>query len=1224
MEPNNNNNDQANQRQQTDISKSIESTVLPTMMELGGDEANASSPRAAETAQMPSLNATTNGGPPGSCCDGTVVGAPLSDNGHQNDAVAAPASLPKTTKALGEPANSGVAGGGGVDSLDQPSDDVEESHQAEELVVKEECIFPQDEYMEDEELQLVDQHNDDSAPENGIAAAITDATNEQQQKNNGTTTTARDGETKQNQPKTNSDGGANNAADHTGGKPAVDSKSNAEKEAEEMRKKEDPAKHIQTPEEMKRLILTQGQLKRLQLLDIEQYRQAVIGFYVRVNYPGLPSKFSTTIFIDQIGDVMEAESFQHLWLKRRLRLRRLGDYSMDKILPTQNVKNDQDIVSWFSYIEAKEEESPTLGFVHQKENDLAQAIKTLELEDSIKKEERSSPPVKKDNLMQIALSPSMLRLLAKLEFERFRDTVTGCFVFMPCISKEKPSECQYHIIEVKDVVHGPREYKIYKKGEVQAKIDYQLVFPLYGKYAINWIHTFHKVNEEGFKLWLSDMRQWKETLPTIEHVRDKAAQLQMALSDAEQVPDLEEQERARQREEERARRAKLPAQNAKDLDPCTLSRPQLMKLATLNDRAQFAQAITGCFIRLNAGAANHFEIDQIVKVEHPPSATDEAASKKAADKAVLELKVTGTISLTALTYIASNFKFTEDEFRKSWLAETTEANPLPTMEMVQQKQKELEEAFRAVSQAAATADAQQRANAAGDNRGGSTTSAAGGSNMAEAAANAKSNGEAAAGAMDESANEERKATAKGAAGDGETTAAQAEPGSKGPVATNADGNRTSAPSVQVRDGQLTMIEMRKVLISMSKLLDLMTMDKETLIRVLRGFYARVAAKRPDKPQALQFYIDQISGVSWGGEPYRFRSKVMTDIRLHFRHMGERTLYQLHRTEGVHLTNESFQMFIDDMKKWKHQMPLLSFIDKKVREFSQAQRRSRPMSSGTVFGSSPPSLAPSRRSLGELRNQPSPVVLPVFEQIHNVIQRQVASSVLTTPGMAGGRAGGGGNAPFLHSPPHYQWQQQPQQHHQQQQSSYMMVTSGGGGGSRGGGGGGNANSVLGPSLMSMASPFMPQHQQQQQQQHQPLGKESWRGSQRQLMDMEVQQPKYGGGGGGGGGGGYHQQRGMERDIGGGGGGGYDMRRSSGGGGGYDDFGASAGTSYGGGGGGGGGHGMMQQQQPPPLGSSLASAGHYNTSLYGGRGGAGPTPPKRHRYASPQPPPVERFF
>lgn len=63
----------------------------------------------------------------------------------------------------------------------------------------------------------------------------------------------------------------------------------------------------------------------------------------------------------------------------------------------------------------------------------------------------------------------------------------------------------------------------------------------------------------------------------------------------------------------------------------------------------------------------------MIKVE-PNEPENEDAKKKArpTDKAVLKLKVTGTISLTALTYIASNFKFTEDEFRKSWLAETTE------------------------------------------------------------------------------------------------------------------------------------------------------------------------------------------------------------------------------------------------------------------------------------------------------------------------------------------------------------------------------------------------------------------------------------------------------------------------------------------------------------------------------------------------------------------------
>lgn len=39
-----------------------------------------------------------------------------------------------------------------------------------------------------------------------------------------------------------------------------------------------------------------------------------------------------------------------------------------------------------------------------------------------------------------------------------------------------------------------------------------------------------------------------------------------------------------------------------------MSRPQLLKLAALKDGELFAQALTGCFLRLNAGTANHFEV----------------------------------------------------------------------------------------------------------------------------------------------------------------------------------------------------------------------------------------------------------------------------------------------------------------------------------------------------------------------------------------------------------------------------------------------------------------------------------------------------------------------------------------------------------------------------------------------------------------------------------------
>uniref|UniRef100_A0A183BKM8 Receptor-mediated endocytosis protein 6 n=1 Tax=Globodera pallida TaxID=36090 RepID=A0A183BKM8_GLOPA len=377
-------------QQQTECNANKETSV--SSMELGAPPAEA----------MPTLEAT-NGGDVGS----VVVGGGGGDEGSLNAMIPEQSGVAtrQTARSGGGTPKGNAPAEARVDSLDQSEDD----SQAEELVVKEECTFPQDEYMEDDELQLVDQHNADSHEGTAEPKDVPQKVDEQQ--NSG----------------------------------AID---------------EDPAKHIQTPEEMKRLILSQGQLKRLQTLDFDQFHEAVVGFYVRVNYQGLPSKFSTTIFIDQIVDVLEAESFQHLWLKRRLRLRRLGDYSLDKVLPSQNVKNDQDIVSWFSFIEAKEEIAPTIGFVHQKENDLAQASKILDQTESVRKEEKVAQPIKKDNLMQIALSPTMLRLLAKLDFERFRDTVVGCFVFMPCISKDKPTECQYHVIEVKNVIHGPREYKV--------------------------------------------------------------------------------------------------------------------------------------------------------------------------------------------------------------------------------------------------------------------------------------------------------------------------------------------------------------------------------------------------------------------------------------------------------------------------------------------------------------------------------------------------------------------------------------------------------------------------------------------------------------------------------------------------------------------------------------------------------------------------------------------
>jgi hypothetical protein len=45
--------------------------------------------------------------------------------------------------------------------------------------------------------------------------------------------------------------------------------------------------------------------------------------------------------------------------------------------------------------------------------------------------------IKRENLGQIVLNPVTLRQLAKLSYERFRQVVTGCFVCMTAIRKDK-------------------------------------------------------------------------------------------------------------------------------------------------------------------------------------------------------------------------------------------------------------------------------------------------------------------------------------------------------------------------------------------------------------------------------------------------------------------------------------------------------------------------------------------------------------------------------------------------------------------------------------------------------------------------------------------------------------------------------------------------------------------------------------------------------------------
>ena len=111
--------------------------------------------------------------------------------------------------------------------------------------------------------------------------------------------------------------------------------------------------------------------------------------------------------------------------------------------------------------------------------------------------------------------------MAKLDFDRFRQTVEGCFVCIQAIRKDKanyliflqlikkfffePPNCQYHICPIKKCIRSGKEYRI----KNVAVVDYQLVLPYYGKYNLNWFRDdFSIVNEDGFRLWIEDMNFW--------------------------------------------------------------------------------------------------------------------------------------------------------------------------------------------------------------------------------------------------------------------------------------------------------------------------------------------------------------------------------------------------------------------------------------------------------------------------------------------------------------------------------------------------------------------------------------------------------------------------------------------------------------------------------------------------------------------------------------------
>ncbi|KAF7633025.1 hypothetical protein Mgra_00007606 [Meloidogyne graminicola] len=695
---------------------------------------------------------------------------------------------------------------------------------------------------------------------------------------------------------------------------------------------------IQSTVELKKIVLTQGQLKLLATTDPSTFRNIVIGCFVRVHIPGLPLSYSDRVFTDQIVDITEPLSYQHLWIDRRFRLRFLGDFELENIVGLQ-IQDDVDLRSWFDCMEAKYnmngcclsrkyiliyyqgESTPSLGFVSQKSAELKSKLEELS---SKQKELAKKPTFTRSNLAQIALNPSTLRSLAKLGFERFSQVVKGCFVLMPAIRKNKPNDCQYHIVRVIDCVEGHRDYKI----KNMTKINFHLVLPFYGRYKIKWMKNFSTVTEQGFRNWIEDMHSWDEKLPTLDEIQNKAAELQLALTEAERLPSIIELEKKVKDEEEKAKRAKLPVSSAKDLEPCFITREQLQKLSNIEYSDALVKLLIGCFVRLTSsgGSETGFELDKIMNAK-----LNEQRKNRQAD-ILLELKFMGTVSLTALNLLVSTTKPNEKEF-KEWAKknEGDEEDPLPLNEFVTAKSSEL---IKILGNSKESVQSNQSSNI--------------------------SNGSI-------------------SIPDGKIKKEVTEL-NKNLLHKSSESTSKELFFLQTKDGKLTAVNFRKCLISMNKIFDMMSWDKETLARVIKGFFIRIGERRPEKSSKLQFYVDQITGVSWGGTPYKIRGNVLTDLRLHLKNLNVKTLQQLYRTSGDGFNDDSLMIFGEDMKNWRRELPTLNFIDSKNREYINAVSKYYKFDSKSLFTRKDP------REMSFLGGRPQQLL------------KQVVSSVRTTPGM----------------------------------------------------------------------------------------------------------------------------------------------------------------------------------------------------------------------------------
>ena len=87
-------------------------------------------------------------------------------------------------------------------------------------------------------------------------------------------------------------------------------------------------------------------------------------------------------------------------------------------------------------------------------------------------------------------------------------------------------------------------------------------------------------------------------------INEKAAELQMALTEAESIPDYAQKKKKQKEEEEKKKRANLPIRFAVDLDKNLLKQQNLQKLAILaqKDFDLFEKTMVGSFVRLKVGA----------------------------------------------------------------------------------------------------------------------------------------------------------------------------------------------------------------------------------------------------------------------------------------------------------------------------------------------------------------------------------------------------------------------------------------------------------------------------------------------------------------------------------------------------------------------------------------------------------------------------------------------